>query len=66
MSEYSDLILELSNPISVKILFMLNEKAATLTYIADKLGDISKSEVSRHLSRLMKHGFIHKKCESRL
>lgn len=45
MSEYSDLISELSNPINVKILFMLNQKAATLTYIANKLGDISKSEI---------------------
>jgi len=66
MNQYSDLISELSNPISFKILFMFNEKAATLTYIAEKFGDISKSEVSRHLSRLMKHGFIHKKCGNRL
>lgn len=64
MSEYSDLISELSNPIRIKILFMLNEKAATLTDIAEKLGEISKSEVSRHLSRLTKHGFIQKELPS--
>ena len=43
---------------------MLSEKAATLTDIAEKLGDISKSEVSRHLSRLTKHGFIQKELSS--
>ncbi|MHA1671309.1 MAG: ArsR family transcriptional regulator [Promethearchaeota archaeon] len=64
MSEYSNLISELSNPIRIKILFMLNEKATTLTDIAEKLGNISKSEVSRHLSRLMKYGFIQKKLPS--
>ncbi len=64
MSEYSDLISELSNPVRIKILFMLTEKAATLTDIAEKLGDISKSEVSRHLSRLMKCGFIQKELPS--
>jgi len=42
MSDYSDLITELSNPIRIKILYMLNKKAATLTDIAENLGDISK------------------------
>ena len=60
MSDYSDLISELSNPIRIKILLLLNENPATLTNIAEKIGDISKSEVSRHLSRLLEHGFIQK------
>ncbi|MFW9880473.1 MAG: ArsR family transcriptional regulator [Candidatus Thorarchaeota archaeon] len=60
MSEYSDLISELSNPIRIKILFLLNENPATLTNIAEKIDDISKSEVSRHLNRFMERGFIQK------
>ena len=60
MCEYSDLISELSNPIRIKILFLLSEKPVTLTNIAETIGDISKSEVSRHLSRLMERGFIQK------
>jgi len=64
MKEYSDLISELSNPIRIKILFLLYENAATLTSITENLGDISKSEVSRHLSRLMGRGFIQKEIPS--
>ena len=64
MSDYSDLISELSNPIRIKILFLLNENPATLTNVSETIGDISKSEVSRHLSRLLKHGFIQKEMPS--
>jgi len=60
MIEYADLISELSNPIRIKILNLLNENPLILTNITNEIDDVSKSEVSRHLSRLMKHGFIQK------
>ncbi|MHA1148637.1 MAG: ArsR family transcriptional regulator [Promethearchaeota archaeon] len=59
-----DLISELSNPIRIKILFLLKKEALTLTTIAEEVGKISKSEISRHLSRLIERGFIQKEVPS--
>lgn len=60
MSDYSDLLTELSNHTRIHILFLLKNESKTLTNIAESLNDISKAEVSRHLSRLLKRGFIQK------
>ncbi|MFX0073361.1 MAG: ArsR family transcriptional regulator [Candidatus Hermodarchaeota archaeon] len=60
MEEYSDLLSELSHPIRIKILSLLVEKKLSFSKIMENLEDNSKSEVSRHLSRLMEHGFIQK------
>lgn len=64
MSDYSDLLSELSNRIRIKILFMLKEGIYSLTEIAEHIGDISKAEVSRHLSRLLERGLIQKEQPS--
>ncbi len=45
MKEYSNLISILTNPIRIKILFLLYETASTLTNIAENLGDVSKSPI---------------------
>lgn len=56
----SDLISEISNPIRIKILFLLYEKNATLTELTKKIGNISNSEISRHLGRLASQNFVKK------
>ena len=60
MSNYSNLIKSLSNPTRIKILLLLEEKNLTLTKLTDSIKSYSKSEISRHLNRLMKDEFIQK------
>ncbi len=57
--EYSNLFSELSNPIRLKIIKILSQNHATFTELSNKF-DLSNSEVSRHISRLVGHGFIQK------
>ena len=57
---YSNILAEISNPIRMKILLFLFEKKSTVSKIKDKIGDISHSEISRHIGRLAKQNLITK------
>ncbi|MFX1388288.1 MAG: helix-turn-helix domain-containing protein [Promethearchaeota archaeon] len=57
---FPNLLSEISNSHRIKILSLLDENDITLTKITERLGDISRPEVSRHLTRLTRHGFIRK------
>ncbi len=58
--EYSKIFSEISNPIRIKLLLILNEKKSTISELKDEIGDISHSEISRHVGRLAKHDLITK------
>lgn len=64
MNGYSKLISEISNPHRIRLLFILSEHKAGLTELTKKIGEISHSEVSRHLGRLSKQGLIKKESVS--
>lgn len=49
-----------SSPIRVEILFLLNTRPLSLSQLSEELGDVSKSEVSRHLARLADKTLIEK------
>ncbi len=59
MTEYSPLFAELANPARFKMLILLVEAPHTLGEFAQKI-ELSKPEISRHLTRLMDQGFVQK------
>ncbi|MFW9912715.1 MAG: helix-turn-helix transcriptional regulator [Candidatus Thorarchaeota archaeon] len=60
--EVTDLLFEISSEERLRILHLLDEKARKLSDIA-KILDITTSETSRHLSRLVDKGAIEKNTE---
>ena len=57
MTEYSPLFVELANPARFKMLAVLAEAPHTLGEFAQKI-ELSKPELSRHLTRLVEQGFV--------
>ena len=57
---YLEILSEISNPIRIKLLLKLYENKYSVTELKDHMGDISHSEISRHLGRLAKHNLITK------
>lgn len=55
-----DFLTLFSSSIRVKILFLLNAQPLSLSQLSEKLGQVSKSEVSRHLARLGDKALIEK------
>ncbi|MFX1515392.1 MAG: helix-turn-helix transcriptional regulator [Promethearchaeota archaeon] len=49
-----------SSPIRVEILFLLRDQPLSLSELSEKLGQVSKSEVSRHLARLADKNLVEK------
>lgn len=62
MEKLCDLYFELSNEERLKILYLLEEKANTLTGLSEELG-IRNQQCSRHLTRLTENGLIRKNVE---
>ncbi len=60
--EVTDLLFEISNEERLRILHLLDEKPKRLSNVA-KILDITTSETSRHLSRLMNIGAIEKNAD---
>ncbi|TFG22115.1 MAG: ArsR family transcriptional regulator, partial [Promethearchaeota archaeon] len=58
----SNIWTEISNPIRMELLFILFNKKATISELKAKIGDISHSEVSRHIGRLAKQDLITKEA----
>jgi DNA-binding transcriptional ArsR family regulator len=58
--KYSKIFSEISNPVRINILLLLYENKATITELKEKIGDISHSEISRHIGRLAKYNLITK------
>jgi len=58
--KYLKILSEISNPIRIKILLLLYDEKSTITELKNKIGDISHSEISRHMGRLAKLNFIAK------
>ncbi|WP_457918969.1 ArsR family transcriptional regulator [Candidatus Lokiarchaeum ossiferum] len=52
------------NPIRIQILQILNEEDQNLSKLATKIGLVSNSEISRHLSRLGEQSLIRKERET--
>ena len=63
-SDYSNLFSEFSNPVRLEITKILSEKYSTFTELSKKF-NLSNSEVSRHISRLVEQGFIQKLANSK-
>ncbi|MBN1215429.1 MAG: ArsR family transcriptional regulator [Candidatus Lokiarchaeota archaeon] len=61
---YMDLISTFSNFIRIKILLLLNEKKLSMTKISELINTISKSEISRHLTKLAEVALIQKDITS--
>jgi len=57
---YFEILSEISNPTRIKLLLQLYENKSSVTELKDHIGDISHSEISRHLGRLAKHNLITK------
>lgn len=55
---YNKILSEISNPIRMNILLLLNEKKSTISELKEKIGEISHSEISRHIGRLAKQNLI--------
>ena len=62
MENLYDLLFELSNEDRHRIMFLLKEKAMNVTNLSKKL-DLTKQEVSRHLSRLCKSELTQKNID---
>jgi len=58
--KYSNILSGISNPIRIKILLLLYENKSTITDLKNNIGDISHSEISRHIGRLAKLNLITK------
>jgi DNA-binding transcriptional ArsR family regulator len=64
MESKKHLLLEFANPIRIEILQQLNFSPLSFTDVSKKL-DISNSEVSRHLNRLIEQKFVEKEIGSK-
>jgi predicted transcriptional regulator len=49
-----------SSNIRIKIMILLNSQPLSLSELAKEIGEVSKSEISRHLARLNEQGLIEK------
>ncbi len=58
--KYSKIFSEITNPIRINILLLLYDNKSTITELKEEIGDISHSEISRHIGRLAKHELITK------
>lgn len=58
--KYPNILSEISNPIRINILLYLSDEKCTISELKDKIGDISHSEISRHVGRLANEGLITK------
>jgi DNA-binding transcriptional ArsR family regulator len=58
--KYSKILSEIANPIRTSILLNLYDNNLTVSELKEKIGDISHSEISRHIGRLAEHKLITK------
>ncbi len=58
--KYSKILSEIANPIRTSILVNLYENNLTVSEMKEKIGDISHSEISRHIGRLAEYNLITK------
>lgn len=60
--DYPEILKELANPIRMSILLVLNDAPNTIGDLKATIGDISHSEISRHVGRLAKQDLITKEA----